>query len=229
MNYEEHILASTGSLCAFLLAADIIGLAPAPAPVTLAAGLGMAALGAIAVDIDHPKAFISSTAPIRLFKVGIRLLIFFSIPAIITIASSRRVSLMEPGALVQAELFRLLAVVTIGAAVLYVGSRLVQVIFVHRGPVHSPVFLVAVTLAVTLLLALFVRPWWWMGLTFGWGWFVHIAMDGLTPQGIPWLWPLTNEKFNFMPGCLLAPVRFLTVAFSIICVILLAARLIGYF
>ena len=229
MNYTRHLIAGTGSLCAFLLAADIIGLAPVPAPVTLAAGLGMTALGAIAVDIDHPGSFISATAPIRLFKVGIRLLVFFSIPAIITIASSRRVSLLEPDQLLQADIFRLLATVTIGAASLFMLSRLIQGLVKHRGPIHSPAFFVGITMVVTLLLALFVPKWWWMGLTFSWGWFTHLATDGLTHRGIPLLWPLTNEKFNLLPGCLLAPVRILAVTLSALSIILLVMRYLGIF
>ena len=227
MNYESHLIIGPGSLCAFLLAADVTGFAQVPAPVTLAAGLGMAALGSIAVDIDHPGAFISSTAPIRLFKVGIRLLVFISIPAIITIASSRRVNLMEPEHLVQADLFRLLVVVTIGAASLFALSRLLQVFIVHRGPIHSPAFFVGVTMVATLLLALFVPQWWWMGLTFSWGWFTHLAADGLTPQGVPLLWPLASEKYNLLPGCLLIPARILAVTLSALSIILLVMRYLG--
>jgi membrane-bound metal-dependent hydrolase YbcI (DUF457 family) len=226
VNYESHLIVGPGSLCAFLLAANISGFAPMPAPVILAAGLGMAALGSIAVDIDHPGAFISSVAPIRLFKVGIRLLVFISIPAIITLASSRRVNLMDPEQLFQAELFRLLAVLTIGAAGLFTLSHLVQVFFIHRGPIHSPVFFVGVSMVVTLLLALFVPKWWWMGLTFGWGWFTHLATDGLTPRGVPLLWPLTSEKYSLLPGCLLTPTRILVVILSALCVVLLVARLL---
>ena len=226
MNYEGHLIAGTGSLCAFLLAADITGLAPVPAPITLAVGLGMAALGSIAVDIDHPGAFISSRAPFRLFNLGIRLLFFISIPAIITIASRRRVNLMEPDQLLQADIYRLLAVVTVGAAGLFALSRLVQVLFIHRGPIHSPAFFVGITTIVTILLVLFVPNWWWMGLTFGWGWFTHLATDGLTPIGVPLLWPLTSERFSLLPGCLLTPARFLVVVLSALSVVLLVARLI---
>ena len=229
MNNTEHILVSTGSLCTFLLVADITGFAPAPAPVTLAVGLGMAALGAIAVDIDHPAAFISSTAPKRLFKVGIRLLIFISIPAIITIASSRRVNLLDPDRLLQADIFRLLAAVTIGAAGLFALSRLIHVFFIHRGPIHSPAFFMGATIIVTLLLALFVTRWWWLGIIFGWGWFTHLAADSLTTQGLPLLWPLTDEKYNLLPGCLLAPVRILVIILSALSVVLLIARLLKLF
>jgi membrane-bound metal-dependent hydrolase YbcI (DUF457 family) len=187
----------------------------------------MAALGSIAVDIDHPGAFISATAPRRLFRVGIRLLVFISIPAIITLASSRRVNLMEPGQLLQAEIFRLLAAVTIGAASLFVFSRIVQGLFKHRGSVHSPTFWVGITIGITILLALFVPEWWWMGLTFGWGWFTHLAADGLTPRGIPLIWPLSNVKSSLMPGFLQAPARFLLVIVSALSVVLLVMRLIG--
>jgi len=226
VNYEAHIVVGTGSLCAFLLAADIAGFAPAPAPVTLAVGLGMAALGAIAVDIDHPGAFISSTAPKRLFKVAIRLLVFISIPAIITIASSKRVNLMDPDRLLRADLFRILAMVTIGAAGFFVLSRLIQGLFKHRGPIHSPAFFVGVTMVVTLLLALFVTKWWWLGILFGWGWFTHLAADSLTVQGVPLLWPVTNIKFSLLPGFLLCPARILVVVFSALSVVLLVARLL---
>jgi membrane-bound metal-dependent hydrolase YbcI (DUF457 family) len=229
MNYSGHILVGTGSLCAFLLAADLSGFAPVPDPAALAYGLGMATLGAIVVDIDHPKSFISFTAPHWLFKLGTRLLVFISIPAIITIASSRRVNLMEPGQLIQWDVFRLLVAVIVGVTALFMLSRLVQGFFKHRGPIHSPAFLVVVTLCVTLSLALFVRQWWWMGLLFGWGWFTHIAVDGLTTRGIPLLWPLTSERFSLLPGCLLAPARILVVITSAFSVVLLVARLIKLF
>jgi membrane-bound metal-dependent hydrolase YbcI (DUF457 family) len=228
MNYAEHILIGTGSLCAFLLAADISGIAAAPAPVPLAAGLGMAALGAIAVDIDHPASLISLT-PVRLFKLGARLLIFMSIPAIVTIASSRRVNLVEPGKLFHVDIFRLLMVVTMGAITFSILTRLIQGLFKHRGPIHSPAFWVGITIVVTILLALFVTKWWWMGLTFGWGWFSHIAADGLTSRGIPILWPLSSEKFRLLPSCLLAPARILMVTISVLSVVLLVARLLKIF
>jgi membrane-bound metal-dependent hydrolase YbcI (DUF457 family) len=226
MNYLGHIVTGTGSLCAFLLAADISGIAPAPAPVPLAAGLGMAALGAIAVDIDHPASLISLT-PVRLFKLGVRLLIFTSIPAIATIASSRRVNLVEPGKLFHEDIFRLLVVVTMGAITFSILIRLIQGLFKHRGPIHSPAFWVGITIIVTVLLFLFVPGWWWMGLTFGWGWFSHIAADGLTSRGIPIFWPLTSERFRLLPGCLLAPARILVIILSSLSVVLLVARLIN--
>jgi membrane-bound metal-dependent hydrolase YbcI (DUF457 family) len=229
VNYSSHILVGTGSLCAFLLAADLTGFAPVPEPVALAAGLGMTALGAIAADIDHPKSFISFTAPNWLFKISTRLLIFISIPVIITIASSRRVNLMEPGQLFQWNFFRLLVVVVVGVTALFLLSRLVQGFFKHRGPIHSPAFLVGITLFATILLALVVRPWWWMGLLFGWGWFSHLAADGLTPRGIPLLWPLSGERFTLLPGCLLASARILVVIASAFSVVLLVARLIKLF
>lgn len=229
MNYAEHILISTGSLCTFVLAADITGLTPAPAPITLATSLGMAALGAIIVDIDHPAAFISSTAPKRLFKVGIRLLGFLSIPAFITIASSRRVYLIEPGDLLLADLFRLSLVVTIGASGLYGLSRLVHLLFVHRGPIHSPAFLLGATAVLTLLLAIFITKWWWLGIIFGWGWLTHLTADSLTARGVPFLWPFTRQRFKLLPGCLLTPVRIITVVISLLSIVLLFFRLTGIF
>jgi membrane-bound metal-dependent hydrolase YbcI (DUF457 family) len=226
MNYIEHLITGTGSLCGLLLIADRTGFAPVPDPVTLAAGLGMAALGSIAVDIDHPRSFISFTAPIWVFKLGVQALIFFSIPVIITIASSRQVNLMEPGQLLRWDVFGLLIAVVVGSSVLFLVSRLVHGFFKHRGPIHSPTFLVGITLFVTILLALFVRHWWWMGLLFSWGWFSHIAADGLTPKGIPLLWPLTSQRYNLLPGCLLAPAHIFVVVICAGSVVLLFARLL---
>jgi membrane-bound metal-dependent hydrolase YbcI (DUF457 family) len=68
-----------------------------------------------------------------------------------------------------------------------------------------------------------------MGLTFGWGWFSHIAADSLTPMGIPLFWPLSDEKISLLPDSLLAPVRFFVVILSVLSVILLVARLIRFF
>jgi membrane-bound metal-dependent hydrolase YbcI (DUF457 family) len=226
MNYEGHVIVGIGSLSAFLLAADVIGFARIPAPVPLAAGLGMAALGSIAADIDHPRSLISSTIPARLLKLGTRLLFFISLPAIVTIASARRVKLVEPERLIQQDIFRLLLVVTLGALGLFVISRVIHKSFNHRGPIHSPIFFVGVTMVTTIFLAFYLPNWWWMGLTFGWGWFSHITADGLTHMGIPLFWPLSGEKIHLLPGILLAPARFIVLLMSVLCVVLLTARLI---
>jgi membrane-bound metal-dependent hydrolase YbcI (DUF457 family) len=225
MNYEGPVIVGIGSLSAFLLAADVIGFAPIPAPVPLAAGLGMAALGSIAADIDHPRSLISSTIPARLFKLGTRLLFIMSLPAIVTIASARRLKLVEPERLIQQDIFRLLLVVTLGALGLFVISRVIHKSINHRGPIHAPIFFVGVTMVTTIFLAFYVPNWWWMGLTFGWGWFSHIAADGLTPMGIPLFWPLSDEKKHLLPDFLLAITRFFIVILSMTSIILLVARL----
>jgi LexA-binding, inner membrane-associated putative hydrolase len=189
----------------------------------------MAALGAIAVDIDHPRSLISAVAPAHIFNIAVRLLFFVSIPAIISIASSRRVNLMDPNRLLKEDLFRLLVVVTIGAGGLLVLARLIHGLVEHRGPIHSPAIWVVVTIAMTIGLALFVPGWWWMGPLFGWGWFTHIAADSLTHQGIPFLWPISDEKTDFMPGCMLAPLRVSMLAISGLSMVLLVMRYLSVF
>lgn len=229
MNYEEHLIVGIGSLSAFLLAADAIGLAPIPATIPLAAGLGVTALGSIAPDIDHPRSMISSTLPKHLFKFGSRLLLLISMPVLITLASRRRYNLMDPGQLLQQDIFRLLLIITLGAAGLFTLSRLVNAFLKHRGPIHSPIFSAGIILVVTFLIAVFIPGWWWMGLTFGWGWLSHLAADSLTPAGIPLLWPLSNTRINLLPDIILSPARFLVIAISTLSIGLLIARLIRFY
>ena len=229
MNYESHVIVGVGSLSAFLLIADVVGLAAIPSPAPLAASLGMAAVGAIAPDIDHPRSMISASLPTFLLKMGSRLLFFISIPALITVASSRRYDIMNPETLFKQDIFRLLVVVILGASGLLALSRIVHVFFKHRGPIHSPTFYVGVSVVTPLLIALVIPGWWWMGLIFGWGWFSHLVADSLTPSGIPIFWPLTNKKYNILPDILLPPARFLLIALSIFSMILLIARMLKFF
>ena len=224
MNYEGHLIVGLGSLSAVLLAADAIRLAPIPGTLPLAAGLGITALGSIAPDIDHPRSIISATLPNYLLKFGSRLLLLISIPVFITVASRRKYNFMDPGQLFQQDIFRLLLIITLGAAGLLALSRIVHTLFKHRGPIHSPVFSVGVILVVTLLIAIFIPGWWWMGLTFGWGWLSHLAADSLTPAGIPLLWPLSTTRINLLPDIFLSPARFLAIVLSILSMGLLLAR-----
>jgi len=59
MNYTQHILIGVGTAGLTALAGRAIGL-PRPAATTLLTGAAVIAAGAIAVDIDHPRSFVSS-------------------------------------------------------------------------------------------------------------------------------------------------------------------------
>jgi len=61
----------------------------------------------------------------------------------------------------------------------------------HRGPTHS----LAMAGLWSLLGALLLRD---PGLAGAWagGYLSHLLLDALTPQGIPWLWPLTSERLR---------------------------------
>ncbi|MCS7350947.1 metal-dependent hydrolase [Thermoflexus sp.] len=61
----------------------------------------------------------------------------------------------------------------------------------HRGPTHS----LALALLWSLLGGLWLRD---PGLIGAWaaGYLSHLFLDALTPQGIPWLWPLSGGRLR---------------------------------
>jgi membrane-bound metal-dependent hydrolase YbcI (DUF457 family) len=200
MNYIHHALIGVGTASLGVLAAEALG-APQVAPVALGIGAVVAATGAIATDLDHPRSFISHSIPSRILRIALAIL---TIPVLATLATlftnpdvnatwSQFTGLVLGVAILRWSLFA--ASLSLGLMGL---SWLLYKSLHHRGPLHSLVFALAVTLAACAAFAAFRQPWTW-GLVFGWGWLWHILADGLTKEGVPFFWPLNDDRRHTLP------------------------------
>lgn len=161
---------------------------------SLVVGVLVAAAGALAPDIDHPKSLISRRLPGKFLRRGLPLLavavvlgllplIIGEIPGIAGVLGSAANRLG----------------VTIAVTLLAVGLGLKAVSLVvtalsrHRGATHSLLFTVAVIIgALWLCSGLGVSAWY--GCFFGWGWLSHLVADALTEMGLPELfWPFAHS------------------------------------
>jgi membrane-bound metal-dependent hydrolase YbcI (DUF457 family) len=148
-------------------------------------------LGSVAVDIDHPEAFISRGFPKEILKRSLLLLLIPLMLAAMPGGSKANfvVKLRSYQGWIQIGL--------IGIA-FFVGLRILsRVVFStlgHRGPLHSLFFTVlASVVAVVAISIAFDGSKWWLGLCFGWGWLSHVLTDKwLTPQGVPLWWPISD-------------------------------------
>jgi membrane-bound metal-dependent hydrolase YbcI (DUF457 family) len=201
MNYIHHALIGVGTASLGVLAVEALG-APQVAPVALGIGAVVAATGAIATDLDHPKSFISHSIPSRLVRIALAIL---TIPVLATVATL----LTMPD--VQGTLNQFAGLV-LGIAILrwsllafcmslgLMGlSWLLYRSLHHRGPLHLLIFALAVTIAACVTCAAFKQSWMW-GLVFGWGWLWHILADGLTKEGVPFFWPFNDDRKHTLPG-----------------------------
>jgi hypothetical protein len=69
----------------------------------------------------------------------------------------------------------------------------------HRGPVHSPGFGVLLMVVVSVLTAWWWGSWWagsLAGTTWIMGWMSHLVLDVAQRTEMPWLWPLSNQRFR---------------------------------
>jgi len=80
MNYTQHILIGVGAAGLTVLAGRAIGL-PRPAATTLLTGAAVIAAGAIAVDIDHPRSFVSSGLPLEILDRLLPLVVLVAVLA----------------------------------------------------------------------------------------------------------------------------------------------------
>jgi membrane-bound metal-dependent hydrolase YbcI (DUF457 family) len=210
MNYIHHALIGVGTASLGVIAAQAAGLPPVP---LLALGIGAltAAAGSIATDLDHPKSFISNTIPSRIVRVALAILAVPLFAALATLLTTRdplgtwtKVSAMLLGI----SLLRW-AVLALGLALgLILLSWLLYKSLHHRGPLHSLVFALAVTIAACVAFNAFGQPW-PLGLLFGWGWLWHILADGLTPEGVPLWWPVHDRRVHVLPHWTLGIARWL--------------------
>jgi inner membrane protein len=72
-------------------------------------------------------------------------------------------------------------------------SWAVQVTVGHRGPLHSVLGAMVITLLAVIVLRFCYAPVYvynHLALLILSGYFSHLVMDTLNPQGVPWLWPL---------------------------------------
>lgn len=67
-------------------------------------------------------------------------------------------------------------------------------LFEHRGPTHS---ILAANLLAWLVITLSGQPP--LGLAVGIGYLSHLVADGISYMGVPYLWPLTAQRFRLLP------------------------------
>jgi len=199
MNAGQHIIIGVGTAGVGLLAAQAIGL-PQPDIGTMLLGAGIVAAGSLAVDIDHPKAFVSRSLPHEILK---RALPILSLPVVVGMG------MVFTGSDVDAatqflrwvflwDLFKLALLAAVVAIALMLISRVTVLTLSHRGPLHSLLFAAGMTVLAVITSVSFSQGWWW-GICFGWGWTAHILADGLTRMGVPLWWPLSSRRVHVLP------------------------------
>ena len=201
MNYIHHALIGVGTASLGVLAVEALGF-PQATPAALGIGAVIAASGAIATDLDHPKSFISHSIPSRLVRIALAIL---TIPILATVATL--LTTPDPHGTIDMFTALVLGVAILRwcvlAAALSLGlmalSWLLYKSLHHRGPLHSLIFAAAVTFVACLTSAAFKQSWVW-GLVFGWGWLWHILADGLTKEGVPFFWPVNDERRHTLPA-----------------------------
>jgi membrane-bound metal-dependent hydrolase YbcI (DUF457 family) len=196
MNYTQHILIGVGTAGLAVLAGRAIGL-PRPDTMTLLIGTGVIAAGAIAVDIDHPRSFISSGLPLDILDRLLPLVVLVAVLAAALLAGRDAKGLMS---LLQTSWVKLTLTIVGWALALMLASWLIAGTLRHRGPLHSLAFSVGMTVVAVGVLLFFVpgSSWWW-GLGFGWGWLSHVLADGLTQYGVLLWWPLSSRRVHVLP------------------------------
>ena len=201
MNYIHHALIGVGTASLGVLAAEAVG-APQVAPVALGIGAVVAATGAIATDLDHPKSFISHSIPSRVVRVSAAIL---TIPVLAGLGV--QLTKHDPH-----EAWTQIVVLATGVKILRwsliafglsLGLMLLSWLLYrslhHRGPLHSLAFAAGVTIVACLAFWYFGVSWNW-GLVFGWGWLWHILADGLTKAGVPFFWPINDYRKHTLPA-----------------------------
>lgn len=200
MNYVHHALIGVGTASLATLAAEVFGAPQAPA-VTIGLGALVIALGSIATDLDHPKSFVSNTIPSRVIRVSLAVLAIPLLAALGSLLTTRDVdgTLTKFTSMVLSINFLRWTAISLGVSL---GLMLLSLILYkslhHRGPLHSLLITAGVTGAACLAFGLSGTSWTW-GLLFGWGWLWHILADGLTDQGVPFLWPFNDDRKHTLP------------------------------
>ncbi len=209
MNYIYHALIGVGTASLGVLAAEALGAPPFPAAVLGVGAVGIAA-GAIATDLDHPKSFISHGIPSRVIRIALAVLAVPLLAALMLLLTTRDAggTWHQFSALVMGwDILRWSFFAILMALGLTGLSWLVYRSLHHRGPLHSLLFTLGITSTVCVVLAVFGQPWAW-GLAFGWGWTWHILADGLTTEGVPFFWPVNDDRKHTLPAWACGMARF---------------------
>lgn len=196
MNYSGHIVVAIGTAGLAIVGGQVWGL-PKPDLTTLLTGCAVIAAGAVAVDIDHPRSFISSGLPRdildRVLPVAVLVVLF----AAMFLTGHDIKGLMS---FLQASWVKLTLTIVGLALALMLAAWVISGTLRHRGPLHSLAFSIGMTVvAVVVLLYLVPELSWWWGFGFGWGWLSHVLADGLTQYGVPFWWPLSSRRFHVLP------------------------------
>lgn len=152
-------------------------------PLTIAFGAGAAGLGALAPDVDHPRATASKSLPDELFHQAIDLalpLVLLGGVFVVFAGQSVGVSIMESFA----PLLKTAGVMLALAIAFVVASKLARRYSTHRGATHS-LFMAGVATLFVMFACLIASVPVWYGLLFGWGWLTHLAADMTTKTGLP--------------------------------------------
>jgi membrane-bound metal-dependent hydrolase YbcI (DUF457 family) len=201
MNYIHHAFIGVGTASLGVLAAEVLGASQA-SPVILGIGAVITATGAIATDLDHPKSFISHSIPSRIVRIALAILtipILAFLATLLTYPDATGTWNHFTGLVLGVAVLRW-CVIAIGLSLgLMAISWLLYKSLHHRGPLHSLIFALGVTIAACAAFAIFKQSWAW-GLAFGWGWLWHILADGLTKEGVPFFWPFNDDRLHTLPG-----------------------------
>ena len=231
MNYVHHAFIGVGTAGLGLAIAETLGMPPAPL-LTVGMGALIVATGSIATDLDHPKSFISNSIPSRIIRIASAVLAIPLLAALAALLTTHDIfgTWTQLTALVFGVNFLRWALIALAASLgLMLLSWLLYKSLHHRGPLHSILFAFGVTALAGWAFWYYWLPWTW-GLAFGWGWLWHILADGLTKEGVPFFWPLNDERRHTLPALACGIGRVL-VSLAAVAGIILAAyfQFSGYF
>ena len=161
----------------------------------------VAATGSIATDLDHPRSFISHSIPSRLVRIALAILLIPSLAGLGVLLTTRDLqgtwsqftALLFGWNILRWSLFAL--ALSLGLIAI---SWLLYKSLHHRGPLHSLIFTLAITMVAIVVFTVLGQSWGW-GLVFGWGWLWHILADGLTKEGVPFFWPFNDDRKHTLP------------------------------
>ena len=201
MNYIHHAMIGVGTAGLGIILARGLGLPSLPL-VKLGIGALVVGTGSIATDLDHPKSFISNSIPSQVVRVALVILIIPILAGLAAMLTTHDVPdtwTQFIGLIFGVNFLRWALIAIVVALGLMLLSWLLYKSLHHRGPLHSLLFALGVTMVACLSLWWSGLSWAW-GLAFGWGWLWHILADGLTKEGVPFFWPFNDEREHTLPA-----------------------------
>jgi membrane-bound metal-dependent hydrolase YbcI (DUF457 family) len=199
MNYVHHAIIGVGTASLGVIAAEALG-ASHLSGAALGLGALAAAAGSIATDLDHPRSFISHSIPSQVVRIALAILaipLLASLGVLLTTWDIHGTWYQFTSLVFGWNILRWTVVALLIALGLMALSWMLYKSLRHRGPLHSLIFALAVTIVASVTFAAFHQ--WTLGLAFGWGWLWHILADGLTPEGVPFLWPVNDDRKHTLP------------------------------